>query len=179
MCIRDRALTITDILSDNEARTPLWGANSYVNFPGRDVAAKSGSTNNLHDAWVMGYTPNLAVGAWSGNNLNTPIAEGVLSGLITAPMRREFMDVVLKKIPTESFASPSALVKVDSKPILRGEIIDIKRLFDGLVDTGELLADDEEVGDKDTKLGATTTASGMETLYDLSLIHISEPTRPY
>ncbi len=134
---RDTALTVTDIISDNVARTPLWGARSYVNFPGRDVAAKSGSTNNLRDAWVLGFTPNVAVGAWSGNNDNTPIGDGVLSGLITAPMWREFMDVVLAELPEESFAAAATPNPTNLKPILRGEIVDAGILLkDGVIDDG-------------------------------------------
>jgi len=181
---REVALTITDILSDNEARTPLWGADSYVNFPGRDVAAKSGSTNDLKDAWVMGYTPNLAVGAWSGNNKNTPIAEGILSGLITAPMWREFMDVVLKEIPTESFTSPRALVKTNTKPILQGEIIDIERLLDGLDSENLVVNDQKTEGDEDTKPEADTVKAGVKTLYENihSILHFvikENPNGPY
>src|SRR3989344_849050 len=67
------ALMISDVLSDNVARTPLWGANSLVNFPNRSVASKTGSTNNLRDAWLMGYAPNIAVGTWVGNNNNSPM----------------------------------------------------------------------------------------------------------
>ena len=116
------ALMMSDILSDNVARTPLWGANSLVNFPNRDVAAKSGSTNNLLDAWIMGYTPNLAVGAWVGNNRNEPMGGG-LSGLITTPMWREFMDFALERIPEENFPQPQIDLS-GVKPIIRGDYID-------------------------------------------------------
>lgn len=131
---RDVALQITDILSDNVARTPLWGANSLINFPNRDVAAKSGSTNNLRDAWIMGYTPNLAVGAWVGNNDNTPMGGG-LSGLITTPMWRAFMDVALEKLPEEYFAEAPA-VDPSIKPILRGQYIDVAQLAAQMLESG-------------------------------------------
>jgi len=116
------ALMINNVLSDNVARTPLWGANSIVYFPNRDVAVKSGSTNNLRDAWVMGFTPNLAVGTWSGNNNNSPMGGG-LSGLITAPTWKEFMDYALNKIPDEKFSQPQ-IDLTGIKPIIRGEYID-------------------------------------------------------
>lgn len=128
---RNVALTITDILADNVARTPLWGSNSLINFPNRDVAAKSGSTNDLRDAWIMGYTPNLAVGAWVGNNDNSRMGGG-LSGLITTPMWREFMDVALEKIDTQYFAEPTATPS-DLKPVLRGQIFDQKALLESLL----------------------------------------------
>lgn len=116
------ALMISDVLTDNVARTPLWGANSLVNFTTRDVASKTGSTNNLRDAWLMGYTPNLAVGTWVGNNNNAPMGGG-LSGLIVTPMWREFFDFALSKIPDEKFAQPQ-IDLAGVKPIIRGDYID-------------------------------------------------------
>ena len=59
---------ISDILSDNAARSPTFG--SSLNIPGRKVAVKTGSTDNNHDAWTIGYTPSITVGVWVGNNEN-------------------------------------------------------------------------------------------------------------
>jgi len=128
------ALMINNVLSDNVARTPLWGANSIVYFSNRDVAVKSGSTNNLRDAWVMGFTPNLAVGTWSGNNNNSPMGGG-LSGLITAPTWKEFMDYALDKIPDEKFSQPQ-IDLTGIKPIIRGEYIDSAVLLTKMNDSG-------------------------------------------
>jgi penicillin-binding protein 1C len=126
------AYMMSDVLSDNVARTPLWGSNSLIYFNNRDVAAKSGSTNNLRDAWIMGYTPNLAVGSWVGNNDNAVMGGG-LSGLITTPMWREFMDVALAKIPAETFPQPQINTS-GTKPIIRGEYIDTTLLLQAMQD---------------------------------------------
>jgi 1A family penicillin-binding protein len=126
---KNAALQITDILSDNPARVPLWGSNSLIYFPNRDVAAKSGSTNNSRDAWIMGYAPNIAVGVWVGNNDNKPM--NGLSGLIATPMWRQFMDVALADLPEEYFEEPLALDPA-LKPILRGEIIDTASLIQNI-----------------------------------------------
>jgi penicillin-binding protein 1C len=129
------AYMISDVLSDNVARTPLWGSNSLIYFNNRDVAAKSGSTNNLRDAWILGYTPNLAVGAWVGNNNNDPMGGG-LSGLITTPMWRDFMDVALPTIPEETFPQPQ--INTDGvKPIIRGEYIDTSLLLQAMQNQDE------------------------------------------
>ena len=128
------ALMISDVLSDNVARTPLWGANSLVNFPNRSVASKTGSTNNLRDAWLMGYAPNIAVGTWVGNKNNSPMGGG-LSGLIVTPMWREFMDIALAKLPEESFEQPT-INRVGVKPIIRGEYIDTSSLL-SQIESGE------------------------------------------
>lgn len=114
---RDITLQISDILNDNVARTPLYGSNSLLYFPGRDVAAKTGTTNDKRDAWILGYTPNLVVGAWAGNNNNESMNE--ISGLIISPMWRAFMDVALKKYPQENFNEPPR-TSSDIKAVLRG-----------------------------------------------------------
>ncbi len=113
----DITLQISDILSDNVARTPLFGANSPLYFPGRDVAAKTGTTNDKRDVWVLGYTPNLVVGAWAGNNDNSSMSE--ISGLIIAPLWREFMNVALETVEPKTFAEPPRTPDT-IKPVLRG-----------------------------------------------------------
>ncbi len=113
---------ISDVLSDNVARTPLWGANSLVNFTNRSVASKTGSTNNYYDAWMMGYSPNISVGTWVGNN--TPSSMKGLSGLIVTPMWREFLDYALSKLPDEKFTKPTINLN-GVKPIIRGEYLNM------------------------------------------------------
>lgn len=113
------ALQISDILSDNIARTPLYGANSLLYFGGRDVAVKTGTTNEYVDVWTVGYTPSIAVGAWAGNNDSSSM-DHQLSGLIITPLWRAFMDEALKKYPSESFREPRFEDVATLKPILRG-----------------------------------------------------------
>lgn len=131
---RDASLQVSSILSDNVARTPLYGSNSQLYFgEGIDVAAKTGTTNDKRDAWIFGYTPNLVVGAWAGNNDNSSMSE--ISGLIISPLWRAFMDVALqsKNIATESFPDPAA-VPDDIKPVLRsnGYFVDASSLIGDL-----------------------------------------------
>ena len=80
---------MNDILSDNVARTPAFGAQSFLNFPDRHVAVKTGTTNDYRDAWIVGYTPSLVVGAWAGNNDNSPMEKKV-AGFIIAPLWNAF-----------------------------------------------------------------------------------------
>ncbi|HVV38779.1 MAG TPA: PBP1A family penicillin-binding protein [Candidatus Paceibacterota bacterium] len=108
---------INDILSDPVARAPL-GENSLVSFPGRDVAVKTGTTNDYKDAWTIGYTPNLVVGVWAGNNDNTSMVKKV-SGFIVGPMWHEVMQYELARIPNQSF-SRSDQGGGYLKPVLRG-----------------------------------------------------------
>lgn len=103
------ARQITSILSDDVARTPEFGPHSALYFPGRDVAVKTGTTNDYRDVWTVGYTPNIAVGMWAGNNDNSPMAKNI-AGLIITPVWHAFMAEALKITPTENFIPPQ---KVD------------------------------------------------------------------
>jgi 1A family penicillin-binding protein len=110
---------ITDILSDNVARTPAFGATSPLYFPGRDVAVKTGTTNNYKDAWTIGYTPHIVVGAWAGNNNNTAMAHQISRYLIV-PFWNAVMTEALKTVPVETFPAPDP-VDQSLKPVLRGQ----------------------------------------------------------
>lgn len=115
---RQVALQVSDVLSDNSARAPSYGWNSPLYFDGKDVAAKTGTTNDYRDTWIVGYSPTIAVGAWAGNNDNSSMAKQV-AGFIVSPMWREFMDFALTKRPDEKFPEPDPLPP-DLKPMLRG-----------------------------------------------------------
>lgn len=114
------AYTVSDVLSDNVARTPAFGAQSFLHFPNRDVAVKTGTTNDYRDAWIVGYTPSIAVGAWAGNNNNRSMDKRV-AGFIIAPLWNEFMNEALKTLPQESFPEPKQVENplVELKPVLR------------------------------------------------------------
>jgi len=68
---------ITSILSDNDARAPIFGYNSNLRFDNYKVFAKTGTTQKNVDGWVIGCTEDTCVGVWSGNNDNTPMTGGV------------------------------------------------------------------------------------------------------
>lgn len=62
------AYLISSILSDYEARQPMFGYSPVINLPFYNrVAAKTGTTNDFRDNWTMGYSPDLAAGVWVGN----------------------------------------------------------------------------------------------------------------
>ncbi len=113
------ALLISDVLSDNKARTPAFGSNSPLYFGNENVASKTGTTNDYRDAWIIGYTNDISIGAWAGNNDNSSMDKKV-AGYIVAPMWHEFMEKVLEKYPAKSFKKPEKLALDDMKPILRG-----------------------------------------------------------
>jgi len=96
------ALTVTSVLSDNDARAPMFGVNSRLYFPDRQVAVKTGTTNNYRDGWIIGYTPSLVTGVWVGNNDNEAMAKEP-GTVLAGPIWRAFLDKVLPKFPQETF----------------------------------------------------------------------------
>ncbi|GAB4516516.1 MAG: PBP1A family penicillin-binding protein [Anaerolineae bacterium] len=105
------AYIITDILSDNEARIPGFGRNSALNI-GRPAAAKTGTTTDYRDNWVVGYTPNLLVGVWVGNADNTPMTD--VTGVSGAgPVWNQFMRAVLLGQPELDFTRPPGILETE------------------------------------------------------------------
>jgi len=99
------------------ARTPTFG--SSLTIPGRQVAVKTGTTNNYRDAWIMSYTPSLVVGGWIGNNDNSSMER--IGGIPSASgMWRKIMSEALATVPEEVFNAPEETTTLADKPILRG-----------------------------------------------------------
>ena len=107
---------INDVLSDPVARAPL-GENNLFSFVGHDVAVKTGTTNDYRDAWTIGYTPDIVVGIWAGNNDNSPMVKKV-SGFIVGPTWAQFMEYALTKFPSSAFSRGN--YPTPAKPALRG-----------------------------------------------------------
>lgn len=110
------ARQINDILSDPSVR--LDSITSSVGHLGRQIATKTGTTNDFRDVWIEGYTPNVVVGAWAGKNDNTPMDKKV-AGLIITPLWGAFMAEINDHFPKESFKTPEKTPD-DVKPVLRG-----------------------------------------------------------
>ena len=89
----DAASLVTDILSDDPARVPMFGAGSQLTL-NRPAAAKTGTTDNNRDAWTMGYTRHLLAGVWVGNTDGRPMRNATGAGA-AAPVWNEFMRTVL------------------------------------------------------------------------------------
>ena len=119
------AKEINDILSDNNARAPMFGLYSPLSLGDRPVAAKTGTSQDPNDetkakdAWVIGYTPSLVAGVWTGNNDNTPIEKGGAGVAAAGPIWHDFMAQALKDAPIETFNKPDPIIT--DKPILNGQ----------------------------------------------------------
>ncbi len=118
--ILDQQVTrnINDILSDNEARKPVFGENSYLKLKSRPAAAKTGTTSNYRDAWIIGYTPSLVTGIWVGNNDDKEMKKGGAGISAAGPIWNNFMEEALKNTPIENFIPPEPIIT--GKEILDG-----------------------------------------------------------
>ena len=69
---------------------------------GRPAAGKTGTTSNYHDAWFVGYTPDLVAGVWVGNDNNTSL-DGIMGGQTPAAIWSSFMQSALADVPAHDF----------------------------------------------------------------------------
>ncbi len=106
---KNAANLINDILSDNDARAPMFGPRSNMYFENWQVAAKTGTTDNFRDAWIIGYTPSIAVGLWTGNNNNEPLEKKQPAATVAGPIFHDFMEKILPLLPQKSFEKPQEI----------------------------------------------------------------------
>lgn len=104
----DTAFQISSILSDSKARSEVFGSSLTISRP---AAVKTGTTENYRDALTIGYTPQIVVGAWVGNNDNTPM-DRIAGSLGAAPIWRQLMEYFLKGKSVQQFRQPSGILKV-------------------------------------------------------------------
>ncbi len=117
----DVANEMASMLSNNEARFPEYSAVNPLHFENYDVAAKTGTTNDYRDVWTIGFSPDIVVGTWAGNNDNKPMVKEI-AGYVVAPMWHAFMEVALAKYPVSYFPEPPGIP--DGAPAaLRGSYV--------------------------------------------------------
>ena len=119
------ARQINDILSDEDARAPMFGFHSKLYLPTRPVAAKTGTTQDYSDGWTVGYTPSLVVGVWAGNNDYTQKMKLGAAGLyVAAPIWNNFMTKAYESIlpeEVENFSQPEPTA-TSSQPMINGQL---------------------------------------------------------
>ncbi|HVT01225.1 MAG TPA: PBP1A family penicillin-binding protein, partial [Patescibacteria group bacterium] len=113
------AFLISSILSDNKTRAEEFGSSLTIDRP---AAVKTGTTDSFRDAWTMGYTPDVVVGVWVGNNNNMPM-NNVAGSLGAAPIWRELMEYYNRGVAIKQFSPPQDIVRLPpcSKSISTGE----------------------------------------------------------
>ena len=110
----DVAFLISDILSDDGARSDVFGRDSLLNISGHQVAVKTGTTDDKRDNYFMAYTPSLTLGVWVGNSNNEPMNPLIASGITGAtPIGNQFMKEALKDQKPERFEPPKNVKKIE------------------------------------------------------------------
>lgn len=107
------AFIVSNILTDNSAREMAFGAVNGLIIPGYQVAVKTGTTNDKRDNWAVGWTPNLLVSAWVGNNDNSQMGK-IASGVSGAtPVWQKIVKALVSTRPKQDFPIPSQIVQVE------------------------------------------------------------------
>ncbi len=101
---------LTNIMSDNNARSYVFGGSSPLQLGSRPVAAKTGTTQDFKDGWTMGFTPSLTAGVWVGNNNNAPMKKDAV--IMAGPIWNQFMKEALAGTPIEEFQKPEGIKTV-------------------------------------------------------------------
>lgn len=114
-----------NILSDNNARSYIFGTKNNLILKNRPVAAKTGTTNDYKDTWTIGYTPKIITAVWVGNNDNEEMKKATAS-MISAPIWQEYMEYSTKNDEQETFEQP----KYENKKnlMLNGSWINTKKI---------------------------------------------------
>lgn len=76
----------------------------------RPTAGKTGTTNDLVDAWFIGFTPQIVCGVWVGQDDNKPLGRRETGARAAGPIWLDFMSEALKGRPAEDFAVPPGVV---------------------------------------------------------------------
>jgi len=107
------AWQLIDILSDNEARAGEFGRRSPLLIPDRQVAVKTGTSNDFRDNWTIGFSPDYLVATWVGNNDNQPMRK-IASGITgAAPIWHEIMETITKEKQESIFPVPEGMIEVE------------------------------------------------------------------
>lgn len=124
---KETACVMTDILKAVVKEGTGWRIKALK----RPAAGKTGTTNDLRDAWFMGFTPGLVTGVWVGYDDRKPMGKGETGSRAASPIWLHFMDETLKGRPVEDFQIPEGVVfaKIDAKTGLLASPYSDKTIF--------------------------------------------------
>ena len=86
------------------------GTGCRVKSIGRPVGGKTGTTNDVRDAWFIGFTPSLITGVWVGFDQEKSLGGHEVGGRAAAPIWLYFMEKALQGKPAETFPVPAGIV---------------------------------------------------------------------
>ncbi len=141
----------------------------------RPIAGKTGTTNDEKDAWFIGFTPDLVVGAYIGFDNPAPLGHGETGGNVSAPVVRDFFNLALANQPAVPFRVPSGirLVRVNLKTGVPTSASDPRAILEAFKpDQGPLDAKSED--DQQT----AATGDGTQPALDAAQAPIEAPQNP-
>ena len=114
----ETAFLISHILLDQNARSAAFGS-SYLPIAGHPaVSVKTGTTDDLRDNWTIGFTPEVVIASWVGNNDNSPMNQNLVSGITgAAPIWNKIMSFYLKDKKESWPKQPDGIVGLSVCPI--------------------------------------------------------------
>ena len=92
------------------------GTGRRVKSIGRPVAAKTGTTDDMRDAWFIGFTPSLVAGVWVGFDQERSLGKQEVGGRAAAPIWLYFMEKAVRGKPVEIFPVPDGIVFIKVDP---------------------------------------------------------------
>ena len=97
------------------------GTGRRVKSLGRSVAGKTGTSDDFHDAWFIGYTPDILTGVWIGFDRRRSLGDRQTGGRVAAPIWLEFMHAATQDLPMRDFEIPEgiAIMHIDPRTGLR------------------------------------------------------------
>ena len=112
------------------------GTGRRVKSLGRPVAGKTGTTNDIRDAWFIGFTPSLIAGVWIGFDQETTLGKNEVGGRAAAPVWLYFMEKVVQNTPVENFSTPEGIIfiKVDPQTGLTADWSDKGAIYEAFLD---------------------------------------------
>jgi len=124
---KETAYVMTDLLKAVIKEGTGWRVKALK----RPAAGKTGTTNDLRDAWFIGFTPDLATGVWVGYDDRKPMGKGETGSRAASPIWLYFMSEVLKERPVEDFSAPEGVVfaKIDAEKGLLASPYSKKTVF--------------------------------------------------
>jgi penicillin-binding protein 1A len=148
---KSTAYIMTSLLED----VVQHGTGHRIKALGRPAAGKTGTTNDLNDAWFIGYTPDLITGTWVGYDDKRSLGEGETGSRAASPIWLGFMQRALKGKPVQVFPVPKGVVfaKIDSEtgllPISESKQTVFECFKEGTVPTEHTPKPDTLIGNDD------------------------------
>ena len=145
------------------------GTGRSVQSIGRPAAGKTGTTNDQHDAWFVGYTPDLLTGVWVGYDDHRSLGAEGTGGKVAAPIWLDFMKQAVADQPARAFTIPDGItcVLIDKTTGLRARLDDLDAPLECFLDGTEPRSF-APTWESDSAFGADTVVTGQEPVAEPS-----------